>query len=147
MQDVPVKAQPIRVVGVLSVMNMFAVLLSVGFVAVVVPFPVAAQRPEPWLRISRYDADGDGMVTAQEFRGPAWVMRRFDRDGDGALTREEVLAAGPGRQQRRGSGGADSAPRVGDDAPAVGARRPGTDEMISLSEPARATVLVFGSHT
>jgi hypothetical protein len=38
-----------------------------------------------WLA-ARYDADHDGRITRQEFRGPAELFDRLDRDRDGVLT-------------------------------------------------------------
>ena len=41
-----------------------------------------------WLA-ARYDADHDGRITRQEFRGPADLFDRLDRDRDGVLTPED----------------------------------------------------------
>lgn len=41
-----------------------------------------------WLA-ERYDADHDGTVTREEFKGPAESFDRLDRDGDGVLTAED----------------------------------------------------------
>jgi hypothetical protein len=38
-----------------------------------------------WLA-QRYDKNGDGKITAQEFTGPEKLFERLDRDGDGAIT-------------------------------------------------------------
>lgn len=38
-----------------------------------------------WLA-QRYDKDGDGKITAEEFTGPEELFRRLDRDGDGQIT-------------------------------------------------------------
>jgi Ca2+-binding EF-hand superfamily protein len=49
-----------------------------------------------WL-LQRYDADGDGTITLQEFqsRGAA-TFAQLDADGDGRLSAEELAAAGRG---------------------------------------------------
>jgi hypothetical protein len=36
------------------------------------------------------DADGDGKVTSDEFRGPEQMFKGLDTDGDGSVTREEM---------------------------------------------------------
>jgi Ca2+-binding EF-hand superfamily protein len=41
-----------------------------------------------WLA-ARYDADHDGTITREEFKGPAELFDRLDRDGDGVLTAED----------------------------------------------------------
>ena len=52
--------------------------------------PLLAQ--DPWQRMKRYDADGDGKVTREEFRGPARAFDRFDANRDGVVTQEEMRA-------------------------------------------------------
>jgi Ca2+-binding EF-hand superfamily protein len=51
------------------------------------PAPKAAQRAR---RILAMDADGDGKVTREEFRGPVGAFDRLDSDRDGAITREDL---------------------------------------------------------
>ena len=41
-----------------------------------------------WLA-AKYDADHDGTITREEFKGPADLFDRLDRDGDGVLTAED----------------------------------------------------------
>ncbi|GEM_PF-326128 len=55
--------------------------------------------------LQRFDADGDGQITAEEFQGPEQVMRALDANNDGAITQEEALNAG-GRLRRGAGGGA-----------------------------------------
>ena len=53
------------------------------------------------------DADGDDLISRDEFGGPSHHFPLFDTDGDGYLTREEVTASlknpprngGPGHNQ------------------------------------------------
>lgn len=58
-----------------------------------------------WL-LQRYDADGDGMITLQEFQAAGDAMfARLDLDGDGRLSADELRAAReamgrPGREGR-----------------------------------------------
>ncbi|MDJ0974094.1 MAG: EF-hand domain-containing protein [Planctomycetota bacterium] len=60
-------------------------------------------------RLKQMDANGDGTITREEFRGPARFFDRLDADGDGELTTEEVerAASRGGRSGRAGgrSGG------------------------------------------
>jgi len=95
----------------------------------------------------RYDRDGDGRITAGEFRGPPPLFTWMDENEDGAITREEARQMrGRPPNARQARNGPDGAPAVGSDAPAVRAKTPGGEE-IDLSDPTRITVLVFGSHT
>lgn len=49
-----------------------------------------------WL-LQRYDADGDGTITLQEFQSRgAETFTQLDTDGDGRLSAEELAAAGRG---------------------------------------------------
>lgn len=65
-----------------------------------------AEEPESrmWKRLKAMDADGDGSVSREEFRGPDRFWNRLDGDGDGVVTRAEADMAGQGRRRRGGSG-------------------------------------------
>ncbi|MEO0447456.1 MAG: hypothetical protein AAF191_15390 [Verrucomicrobiota bacterium] len=111
------------------------------------------QSRDPWSRLSEYDKDQNGEITREEFgTGPAQIFQRFDQNEDGILTKEEVAAArgmgGKGKGGTKGKGrGEDHAPKAGDDAPAVKARKAGTEDFVDLANPTKISVLVFGSHT
>jgi hypothetical protein len=47
--------------------------------------PAQARHDWKWLA-RRYDKNGDGRITPDEFTGPESLFRRLDRDGDGAIT-------------------------------------------------------------
>jgi acetyl esterase/lipase len=49
----------------------------------------AARPPITWERVSRDDANGDGKVTREEFKGPPKLFDLLDRNHDGVLTKEE----------------------------------------------------------
>ncbi len=52
------------------------------------------QRLSPWEAIlAREDANKDGKVTREEFKGPPQLFERLDRNHDGVLTKEEYDAA------------------------------------------------------
>ena len=53
-----------------------------------------------WARMSRMDEDGDGKVSADEFRGPERLYTRLDADKDGYVTKQETA------KMRRGGRGA-----------------------------------------
>ena len=56
-------------------------------------------------RLQAMDADGNGQITAEEFRGPAEMFGVLDANGDGVLSGEE-LTLGPGAGRGvRGRGG------------------------------------------
>lgn len=73
--------------------------------------PVAGSSPRrgiPWeALVRRDDANGDGKLAKDEFRGPAPLFQRLDRNGDGLLTREEHEAAGKDPRFWKRSGDAD----------------------------------------
>lgn len=52
--------------------------------------------PDPAALIAKFDQDGDGKLSAEEFKGPADHFTRMDTDGDGYLTAEELEAGKPG---------------------------------------------------
>src|SRR5262245_32586802 len=55
--------------------------------------PVQDRTPT-WEAVRRrFDADGDGKVTAAEFTRNRNVFRRLDKNGDGALTEEDFASA------------------------------------------------------
>lgn len=70
-------------------------------------------KPESrmWQRLKRMDANGDGQVTKDEFRGPERFWDRLDRDGDDVVTRKEAdlaserMSGRAGRRSRQGRGG------------------------------------------
>ena len=73
-------------------MRYFLVLSLAGF--------VAAQGMDPWQRMKRFDSDGDGKVTREEFRGSERMFDRFDKDNDGVITQDEVRRRGSDSLQR-----------------------------------------------
>ena len=46
--------------------------------------------PDPSTLIDQFDQDGDGRLSAGEFKGPADHFSRMDADGDGYLTQAEL---------------------------------------------------------
>jgi len=76
--------------------------------------------------LRRFDKNGDGRVTREEFDGPSRRFDRLDRDGDGVVTAEEAAAAPPGRRgpppedrPATPTGEAPDPPRKAGEAPAV----------------------------
>lgn len=52
--------------------------------------------PDPAALIDRLDLDGDGQISADEFKGPEDHFSRMDTDGDGYLTEDELENGRPG---------------------------------------------------
>ena len=84
------------------------------------------------------DADGSGAVSKGEWDA---LFKRLDRNGDAQLQPPEL------RLLFEGGSSAGRAPRVGDPAPAVTARKAKDGKPVDLSKVERVTVLVFGSWT
>lgn len=129
-----------------------------------------------WLA-SRFDADGDGMITSEEFRGPEEFFARLDRNEDGKLTRVDFQRAqrerkpapkGAGKPPDRSKGGAGPSrwtllrglftgeigslfegPALGETAPAFTLRTHDGQRTISLADfrNKKPVVLIFGSFT
>jgi len=51
--------------------------------------------PDAASLIEQLDQNGDGKLSADEFKGPAEHFTRMDTDGDGYLTKEELEAGRP----------------------------------------------------
>ncbi|NLO06943.1 MAG: hypothetical protein GX131_14045 [candidate division WS1 bacterium] len=51
------------------------------------------------------DANGDGMISLEEFAAEDHVFIRIDADGDGLISREEAIAAEATRHQQQGTRG------------------------------------------
>ena len=68
-----------------------------------------------WQRmLTRFDANEDGVISAEEFRGPEQAMRALDANNDGTITQEEALGAAQGRPRdgvARAGGAVDPAQR------------------------------------
>jgi acetyl esterase/lipase len=66
----------------------------------------AQERPRggmSWdVLVQRADADRDGRITREEFKGPPPLFGRLDRDGDGVLTKEDFWEAEGSRPASRG---------------------------------------------
>jgi hypothetical protein len=54
--------------------------------------------------IQRFDTDGDGSVSKEEFTGPEEMFTRFDSDGDGYINEGEVPQRPSGGDMPQGSG-------------------------------------------
>jgi Ca2+-binding EF-hand superfamily protein len=83
---------------------MFAALLGFAVVGVNAqdkPATEPAKKPAASI-FAALDANGDGVIDAQEINNAPAALRKLDKNGDGKLTREEVRPAG---------GKGDKAPR------------------------------------
>jgi len=72
---------------------------------------VGGKRPVPPL-ISVLDADGDGVISADEIAGAAVSLRKLDKNGDGQLTPDEYRPEPPKRDGEQGN--RPKGPRDGD---------------------------------
>lgn len=88
--------------------------IALGALSILAVFPAAAQEAEApednpfWNRLSeRFDTNGDGQVTKEEFESQSDRFERMDRNDDGVLTPAdfEGIRRGP-RGPRRGMMGA-----------------------------------------
>ena len=64
-------------------------------------------RPHPPmpLIVKALDANGDGVIDADEIANAVAALKKLDKNGDGKLTRDEYLGKPPMRPQRDGAGG------------------------------------------
>lgn len=53
-------------------------------------------QPGPQALLAEFDADGDGLLSADEFPGPEDHFSRLDTDEDGFLSQAELIAGRPG---------------------------------------------------
>jgi len=67
------------------------------------PRPAAKERAANLLKTQ--DQDGDGKVSATEFKGREQAFRRMDKNNDGFLTLQEILETGSQVRERRGQQG------------------------------------------
>jgi len=81
------------------------VVLALSLVCLSVLPALAEEEDEGmWARLKRYDKDGDGKVTREEFGRSGRMFDRMDTDGDGAISKKEA-AAMPARRGPGGRGG------------------------------------------
>lgn len=90
-------------------MRVPAPVLCVSACLLLLAIPAFAEDEEKpksrmWQRLERMDANGDGKVSRDEFRGPDRFWNRLDGDKDGVVTRKEADAMG-GRMGERGERG------------------------------------------
>lgn len=110
-------------------MNRIRILGLASAIPMLVAGGVTAQRPTFDSLQDRFDRNGDGVVSREEFEGPADRFERMDRNRDGRVTREEFAGAGPNRARpesppRAPEGrGSDSAPSLDDPGGPVNPKR------------------------
>jgi peroxiredoxin len=127
----------------------------------------SARGMDPAERLKRmleyFDADKDGVLTKEEYKGDKDRFRRMDANGDGKVDPKELEAIkermkqfGGRRPSNRGGRGGGGRDRGEDNSPAVGKSAPdftlkllGKDDQVTLSEQCKdkPVVLTFGSYT
>lgn len=78
--------------------------------------------PMPMALVAVIDADGDGIISADEMKNAPAALKKLDKNNDGSLSREELQARPPGgggpRERRGGDEGkAKAGPRDGERPP------------------------------
>lgn len=72
---------------------------------------VGGQQANPQQRwnamLERFDTDGDGAISAEEFEGPEQVFKALDQDEDGKITQEEALRMANRGGEGQAGGGAE----------------------------------------
>ncbi len=90
-------------------MKRFSIIAACLF-AFVLSTPVLAQDPSSGRRggrqhgggkLKQMDANQDGTITREEWKGKPRGFERIDRNGDGSISREETTMAGGGRGKRQ----------------------------------------------
>ena len=97
----------------------------------------------------KYDRDGDGRITPEEYDRGAKKFDRLDRDDDGILSAGDWDSAS-GRFARRGERPRVVAPKAGDPAPDFHlpyVKQPGDTEQLSSFAGEKPVALIFGSYT
>ncbi len=91
--------------------------------------PREGQRPPgpmPMPLLPALDADGDGIISAEEMKNATAALQKLDKNGDGKLTREEWQPRPQGRgPQERRDGDQEGKPKTGPrdgERPPVGPR-------------------------
>lgn len=127
----------------------------------------SARAMDPAERLKRmlehFDADEDGVLTKEEYKGDKERFRRMDANGDGKVDGKELEAIkermkkfGGRRPNGRGGRGGGSRERGEDNSPAVGKAAPdftlkllGQKAKVRLSEQCKdkPVALIFGSYT
>ena len=64
------------------------------------------KRPIPPI-IAALDANGDGVIDADEIANASAALKKLDKNGDGKLTRDEIM---PAHMQGKGNNGGDTKP-------------------------------------
>jgi len=90
----------------LSVAALLAAVAFATLVEIALPVAAAAEGRGRRPTFAELDADGDGVVTSDEFlTPPSEHFAALDADADGVLTEEELEAGRPSRPARRGGAG------------------------------------------
>jgi hypothetical protein len=124
-----------------------AVVLVLVLLTTGLPAQERGTPEQQWERFLRSDQNGDGRLSREESPFPPKAFERIDADGDGVVTKEEFLArwATGARRPRP-----DPAPKEGAAAPDFTLTRADTGKPLKLSEllgKGRPVVLLFGSFT
>lgn len=124
-------------IAVLCVASLLLVLAITGCGRDREPAQVSDEAEPATSMLARWDADKDGKLSREEFKGPEAEFKGLDGDSDGVLTAAEVEKAAAARETSKGQAGAQEAGAAQEGSEAAAEERTGRRERAGADRPAR----------